>query len=209
MSAAAKPVRRGPRRRDGAPSGPDEVRIAVLDAAASLFAVRGIDGVPLRDIASEADVNLSLIRRYIGNRDDLIAAVFAHVSEQLAAAVVEQPLAGQGHEPDTVMGKWVRIGAALAISGRPLAAEAIHNPVQAIADSIVTGYGLSPKAAGVRAAQIVATALGWRIFEDYLLDAAGLGDISVEVLRDELVHAARRVGATPWPSPEDPPTVSD
>ena len=183
------------------------MRAAVLDAAASLFAVRGIDGVSLRDVAAEADVNLSLIRRYIGSRDDLIAAVFAHVSEQLAESVAEHPLAGQGHTPDTVMGTWVRIGAALAISGRPMSADAFHNPVQAIADSLIAGYGVSSEAARIRAAQIVATALGWRIFEGYLVEAAGLGDIRVEVLREELVHAARRAGATPWPSPPDPPTV--
>ena len=35
------------------------------------------------------------------------------------------------------MGTWVRIGAALAISGRPMFAHAIHNPVEAIADSLV------------------------------------------------------------------------
>lgn len=184
------------------------MRAAILDAAASLFARRGVDGVSLRDIAAEADVNLTLIRRYVGSRDDLIAAVFAHVSEELAADVADHPLAGQGHGPDTVMGKWVRIGAALAISGRPTSSDAILNPVRAIADSLVAGYGLSDDAARVRAAQIVATALGWRIFEEYLVDAAGLGDIPVEVLREELVHAARRTGATPWPSPPDPPTVT-
>ncbi len=180
----------------------------MLDAAATLFALRGIDGVSLRDIAAEADVNLTLIRRYIGSRDDLIAAVFAHVSDQLADAVAEHPLAGQGHTPDTVMGKWVRIGAALAISGRPMSADALHNPVEAIAESVVAGYGQSPEAARVRAAQIVATALGWRIFEAYLVDAAGLGNIPVEALRDDLVHAGRRAGATPWPSPPDPPTIT-
>ena len=46
-----------------------------------------------------------------------LGAVFAHVSEQLAEAVAEHPLAGQGHSPDTVMGKWVRIGLALAGAG--------------------------------------------------------------------------------------------
>lgn len=201
-------ARRGPRRRNGAPSGPEDVRAAVLNTAATLFALRGVDGVSLRDIAAEADVNLTLIRRYVGSRDDLIAAVFAQVSEQLAVAVAEHPLAGQGHAPDTVMGKWVRIGAALAISGRPMSAEALDNPVQAIADSLIAGYGVSSEAARIRAAQIVATALGWRIFEAYLVDAAGLGDVPVEVLREELVHAARRAGATPWPSPPDPPTVT-
>jgi TetR/AcrR family transcriptional regulator, repressor for neighboring sulfatase len=207
MNSLAHSARRGPRRREGAPAGPVEVRTAVLEAAASLFAMRGIDGVSLRDIATEADVNLTLIRRYVGSRDDLISAVFAHVSEQLAESVAQNPLAGQGHSPDTVMGTWVRIGAALAISRRPMPADAMHNPVQAIADSIAAGYGLSPEAARVRAAQIVATALGWRIFEGYLIEAAGLDEIPVEVLREELVHAGRRTGATPWPSPPDPPTV--
>jgi len=208
MSAPVRPARPGPRRRPGAPSGPDEVREAVLDAAATLFALRGIDAVSLREVAAEADVNLTLIRRYVGSRDDLIDAVFAHVSEQLAQAVAEHPLAGQGHGPDTVMGKWVRIGAALAISGRPMSAQAIRNPVEAIAESLVTGYGLSSQAARVRAAQIVATALGWRIFEGYLVEAAGLGGVPVEVLREELVHSARRLGATDWPSPPDPPVLA-
>ena len=53
--------RPGPRRAPGAPAGPDEVRRAVLDAAAPLFAERGVDAVSLRDIAAGADVHLALI----------------------------------------------------------------------------------------------------------------------------------------------------
>ncbi len=55
----------------------------------------------------------------------------------------------------------------------------------------------------------MATALGWRIFEDYLVEAAHLDDVPIETLRDELVHSARRLGATPWPSPPDPLPRSD
>ena len=58
------------------------MRAAVLDAAATLFALRGIDAVSLRDVAAEANVNLTLIRRYVGSREDLVSAVFSHVSEQ-------------------------------------------------------------------------------------------------------------------------------
>ena len=79
--------------------GPDEVRRAVLDAAAVLFAERGVDAVSLRDIAGEADVHLDLIRRYIGTRDELVGAVFVDLSEQLSRAVLENPLSGQGFEP--------------------------------------------------------------------------------------------------------------
>jgi hypothetical protein len=50
----------------------------------------------------------------------------------------------------------------------------------------------------------VASALGWRIFEDYLIAESDLGDIDVSILRDELTASHRRLGATRWPSPPDP-----
>jgi TetR/AcrR family transcriptional regulator, repressor for neighboring sulfatase len=205
MSDAHRSRRPGPRRPAGSPAGPDEVRRAVLDAAATLFAQRGVDAVSLRDIAAAADVNVSLIIRYIGHRDELVAEVFGHVSDQLARAVQENPLSGQGFSPDTVMGTWVRIAAALAISGRSLESRDDFNPVAAMAQTLMAGYGMAEETARLRAAQIVAAALGWRIFEDYLVEAGGLGDVPLETLRDELARSARRLGATPWPSPPDPP----
>jgi TetR/AcrR family transcriptional regulator, repressor for neighboring sulfatase len=204
MSDTDRPRRPGPRRPAGSPNGPDEVRRAVLDAAAALFALHGVDAVSLRDIAAAADVNLSLIGRYIGRRDELVAEVFGHVSDQLARAVEENPLSGQGFSPDTVMGKWVRIAAALVISGRSLDSRSDTNPVMAMAQTLTAGYGLAGEAARLRAAQIVAAALGWRIFEDYLVQAGGLEAIPLATLRDELARSARRLGATPWPSPPDP-----
>jgi AcrR family transcriptional regulator len=196
--------RRGPRRPPGSPTGPAEVRQAVLDAAATLFALHGVDAVSLRDIAARADVNLSLIRRYVGTREELVLAVFAYLSDQVARAVAENPMSGQGFEPDTVMGQWTRVAGALVIAGRPVGPSARFNPVQAMARTIEEGFGLDPQAARLRAAQIVAAALGWRIFETYLVDAGGLGDVPLETLRDELARSARRLGATPWPSPPDP-----
>lgn len=62
-------ARPGRKRRAGAPVGPDEVRSAVLEAAAKLFARHGVECVSLRDIAMEANVQVTLIPRYIGSRD--------------------------------------------------------------------------------------------------------------------------------------------
>ena len=42
----------------------------------------------------------------------------------------------------------------------------------------MAGYGMAEEAARLRAAQIVAAALGWRIFEAYLVEAGGLGDVA-------------------------------
>ena len=198
------PARPGPRPAFGSPSGPDEVRRAVLDAAAILFASRGVGEVSLRDIAAAANTHVALINRYIGNREQLEFAVFDDLSAQLARSVAEHPLSGQGHGVDTVMGKWSIVTTSLVIRGRELTGRPGFNPVTAMAHTLADGYGLEPHAARLRAAQIVALAIGWRIFEDYLVSAGDLEDMTRATLREELVHSARRIGATPWPSPPDP-----
>ena len=206
--AKAETARRpGPRRAPGAPAGPEAVRRAVLDTAARLFAEQGIDGVTLRDIARAADVHPALIGRYVGTRDELKRQVFDDLSTQLAAALVEKPLAAQGFARGTLMWTWTRVAGALAISGRSLTAMAEFNPVQALAATLQGAYGAEPRAARLRAAQITALALGWRLFEDYLVDAGELDDVPIEALRTELTRSARRLGATSWPSPPDPELV--
>ena len=196
--------RPGPCRPPGAPSGPDEVRRAVLDAAAILFAQRGLAAVSLRDIAAAADTHVALIGKYIGSREQLEMAVFDDLSTQLAESVSEHPLEGQGHGIDTVMGKWSKVATSLVISRHALAGRPGFNPVMAMANTLAEAYGLEPLAARVRSAQIVAAAIGWRIFEDYLVEAGELDEVPLATLREELVHSARRLGATPWPSPPDP-----
>lgn len=196
--------RPGPRRPAGAPVGADEVRRAVLDAAATLFATRGVAQVSLREVAAAADTHLALIKRYIGNREQLEFAVFDDLSEQLARLVDEHPLEGQGHGVESVMGRWAAVAASLVTSGRVLAGRPGFNPVLAMAETLGDAYGLDPIAARVRAAYIVATAIGWRVFEDYLVAAGELEEIPVAALREELVRSGRRLGAIPWPSPPAP-----
>ncbi len=180
------------------------MRRALLDSAAELFVAQGVHKVSLRNVAAAADVHPALIRRYIGTRDELVDAVFDDLTSQLAAAVLENPLEGQGHGPGTLMGRWVLMANQMVIDGRSIHDHNEFNPVLAMASTLMDGYGMDEVGARVRAAQIVATALGWRIFEDYLVGSAHLDDVPLETLREELVHSARRLGATPWPSPPDP-----
>jgi AcrR family transcriptional regulator len=70
------------------PLGREEVRAAVVEAAARRFAAEGPDA-SLRDIADDAGVNLGLIHRHIGNKDDLLRAVLAAEIEG-SAGFVEQ-----------------------------------------------------------------------------------------------------------------------
>jgi TetR/AcrR family transcriptional regulator, repressor for neighboring sulfatase len=50
---------------------------ALIEAATRLFAERGPASVSLREVARAANVNLGLIHRYIGGKDELLAQVLA------------------------------------------------------------------------------------------------------------------------------------
>jgi AcrR family transcriptional regulator len=62
------PVIEEPRRRDAAAT-----RQSLLDAATALFAERGYDRTTVRDIATRAGVNQSLLFRYFGSKEALFA----------------------------------------------------------------------------------------------------------------------------------------
>jgi AcrR family transcriptional regulator len=181
----------------------------VLDAAARLFAERGVDGVTTRDVATAADVHRALIGRYIGDRESLMRQVFEDLSTRLAHDVMENPLASHGFTPGTLMWTWSRVACALVLSGRSLTGLSDFNPVQAMAATLQDAYGIDHRSARLRASQIVAAAIGWRVFEAYLVEAGELDDLPLETVREELAKSARRLGATAWPSPPDPEFGSD
>ena len=58
-------------------------RTRILDAAEKLFAQHGFDGVTLRQIAKEAEVDLALPNYYFGPKRDLFDAVFNRRSQIL------------------------------------------------------------------------------------------------------------------------------
>jgi AcrR family transcriptional regulator len=58
-------------------------RERILDAAEQLFAQRGFHGVPLRDIAQQAGVDVALISYHLGGKRELFTAVFERRAEVL------------------------------------------------------------------------------------------------------------------------------
>ena len=53
-----------------------EKQKAIINAAEKLFAIKGFDGASVRDIATEADVNVAMISYYFGSKEKLMEAVF-------------------------------------------------------------------------------------------------------------------------------------
>ena len=78
--------RRGPRA-DAA-----DTRGAVLEAARARFAAHGYDGTRLRDVASDADVDVALVSYFFGSKDGLFAAAMALPMNP--AEIVEELVAG-------------------------------------------------------------------------------------------------------------------
>ncbi|MBX7160989.1 MAG: TetR/AcrR family transcriptional regulator [Acidimicrobiia bacterium] len=194
-------ARPGPRRAAGLPAGRDEVVRAVLDAAAALFARDGVRETSLRAIAREAQVNAGLISRYVGTKDQLVEAVLVDLTEQVAAYAIEHPLEPHGFDWDSTTGRWVKMLLHYVTKGPGMPSPDAFNPVTAIARVVQDQYGLDERSARVRGAQVVGSALGWRIFEPYLVTCGSLDDVPLEELRLELTAAHRLLGATPVPAP--------
>ena len=55
----------------------------ILDAFSRCVARSGLDATSLEDVAGEADVRRSIIRHYIGNRDELVAAFLDRLEVRL------------------------------------------------------------------------------------------------------------------------------
>lgn len=68
---------------------PDETRQRIIEAAEKLFALRGVEGVSIRDITRAAGVNLAAINYHFGTKTALAAEVFRQCIDPLNARRLE------------------------------------------------------------------------------------------------------------------------
>lgn len=66
-----------------------EARAQILAAAEQLFAERGLTGVAIREIASEAGVNGAMIHYYFGNKDGLYEAIIENAASKVRALIAD------------------------------------------------------------------------------------------------------------------------
>ena len=77
-------VSRSERWGDDAPSGDEEARQRLLDAAETCFARFGVARATVEDIAGAAKVSRATVYRYFGGKDDIIHGVLLREAERLA-----------------------------------------------------------------------------------------------------------------------------
>jgi len=184
---SARPRRGRPPKDARAPHGPDEVIRAVVEVATSMFANQGYGTVSLRQVAFEAGVNPGLVHRYIGSKEDLLRAVFdrfAYELEHGPNAVTGPPLSPGAEE---LVHTHQRIIAHLTLEGYDISAYKTHSPVvDVILSAIHDHEEVDDRAARIRALQILALGLGWRLFESFLLSATGLDEDDHEAVQEAI-----------------------
>lgn len=88
---------------------------AILDAAKSLFYLRGFDGVGVDEIGEAAGISGPAIYRHFDGKDDILAALFDEAMDRLLL-IVEPPT----NDPAADLMKLIRGQAEFALSDREL-----------------------------------------------------------------------------------------
>lgn len=155
----------------GKPTGREAVRRAVLGTARRVFAARG-PRAPLREVAEVAGVNLGLIHRHIGNKDDLLAAVLEsglrHGSARIdvhddAGAAIRTMLLGATANPDfSRLLLWLSLDPGAV--GRPLL-DASNRPVRAVA-----AMTDPPPADDLGLAMALTVIYSWPVLREQIMD---------------------------------------
>lgn len=100
---------------------PDARRLSLIEATARVLARDGASGASVRAIALEAGVSPGLVAHHFGGVDALIAATYAHVGDQVAAAL-DAAVAAAGDDPRAGLMAYVTASFAPPIADRALLA---------------------------------------------------------------------------------------
>ena len=196
-----------------APGGREAVVARALEAAETLFAAHGPQQVSVRDIAAATGVSHALLHRYLGGKDDIIAAVFArHASLMREAGTGVSDLRGLtgrlARHGLTYRRGYLRLIVRAAMDGVPYEISTDQFPgmrelarlatLQAEQGSGGAWYpGIDPR---FLIAALGAMYLGWAALDEVLLEAAGLAEMSAGDALDELIQVmdALLLAALPW-----------
>ena len=182
---------------------------AVTAAAARLFAQRGPNGVSLRDVADEANVNVGLIHRHIGTKEDLLATVlrvrpgvadFDRLRGEMGLAEYITFLLGVSL--DSSGGASIPMDSIAGIHGRAildgydLRKYQDNFPfVEHVVDEL--RQRLPDETARARAALLMSVVVGWRLFGPAYLEIAGLDSMGGEEAAGRLAQAVRAMVEAP------------
>ena len=174
-------------------------RAALLQAAAALFAEKGVEAVSTREIASKAHVNNGLIHRHFRTKDALLREVLESLSAEISA--VDQ----EGEESAILVRffqavrereTYWKLLARTMLDGQPIDHVQQTFPTMGLAIQLIRemqSQGKGPTGSDPRtvAAMIAAVAFGWLVFEPWLLAAGGFADDEKEAAGRDVIRLVR------------------
>jgi len=161
------------------PTGREEVRAALIDAAATRLARDG--SLSVRTVAADAGVNHGLVHRHFGSKAGLRRAVLEQLAEDMDARLEDvdakdlQTLRLAAFEAVRSDDRYWRILARALLSGE--SPEELQGTFPVVRRLIVASRAAGVEDAEAEVAQGLAAGLGWLVFAPWIRAATGvLGD---------------------------------
>jgi AcrR family transcriptional regulator len=178
------------------PRGRDAVRAAVLGSAIRLFADKGPSSVSLRDIAADAKVNLGLLHRHFGSKQELVTAAIEHyldgVRSRMWDALQAKDLAeAMVHVFRHDVTLYTRLNAWSLLDGVEPSKLQQEYPGVTTLVGYLESIGFDAVAARARAAAIFGICAGFGFFEPTLRVAADLDTVPDDVITSTLAASVR------------------
>jgi TetR/AcrR family transcriptional regulator, repressor for neighboring sulfatase len=172
---------------------------AVLEAASQLFAERGPSATSIREVAARSGVNHGLVYRHFGTKEELVAAVLDHVSDQVNRAIADS----SPDAPARSERQW-RILAHTILDGYPVGRLQRRFPFVSQLVEEAGRHSEDVTAARFAAGHVVALELGWQLFKPFILAATGLGPMPDEEVRHASLQLMGRVLTHPEEADHEP-----
>ena len=179
----------------------EDVRQALIDAAAALFAERPSGRVTVREIAARADVNPGLVHRYFGSKQDLRRAAMAQSQNAIAAQLAH--MADVRRDLDflyraTVGEKeFIAVLARASLDGTlpdfPAGYPTMAGLVRRIQDEIAAGASAGDRDPRVIVACLGSLTLGYALFGRFIRRGTGLEDMPDEQLEAAIIDVLREI----------------
>lgn len=177
-----------PEIRATAPEGREAVRAAIIEVAGRHFATYGTRA-SLRDIAKEAQVNLGLIHRHIGNKDDLLQAVLE--SRRDVGLSIAESTPGAGDAVRQIFTATAENGVSVRTMAWLLLAGEYRERFPSDFPTITALQGrLEGDEARLHLLAAFSMMYGWTVFGEQLVEAFGYVDETKHSLTPQLAQLA-------------------
>jgi AcrR family transcriptional regulator len=183
------------------PAGGPAVREALIHAAEQLFLERSPADVTLREVAAYAGVNYSLVYRYFGTKEALLASVFEAAiprnREIFANALDIRSAMREAHRAHYQTG-YARALAWAILEGMDL--NVLHANPELVDELLARMEPSSGESVGesdielrVLIASVMVLLMGWDLYEPYLLRITGMESVDKPTLNKHLIGITDRL----------------